>query len=468
MNTTESERKSSTGSAENSTTAARNRWLHSEETEAALLGALLFAPGYMPEVLGLLTTVIEPFMNIDHEAVWDAMVECQLLHRSTDAVFVIEALKAGGRKDGPALVVSLADRRPLSSLCIQYAESVRQYAIFRRTAKVCTRFLQSSTGFPGETVRLLSQSITVLAKQSITDDMAATPAAKLVPGFLEYMEELKDHTAKPKSLSGIKCLDTIVDGFEAGDIVIVGGRPGLGKTALAVNLACNNLRSGRSVLFFSFEMTSRQILERLVGCWGRIVVKNISGHYGEKTLRQMQEIGEEIARKPFYVAQSMNPTLESLEQVLEQHAAKFGPPDLVVVDYLQLMTSMRRFDNRNQELTYISRGLKTLAMKAKLPMLVISQLRRPGQGDTTKNPQLHHLRDSGSIEADADVVILLGFVAIKNAGNDAILNLNVAKNRHGQAGVCQVKFQQSIQHIQDVTWTPEAEEEEEPEEELPF
>jgi replicative DNA helicase len=244
----------------------------------------------------------------------------------------------------------------------------------------------------------------------------------------------------------------------------------MGKTALAVNLACNNLRSGRSVLFFSFEMTAQQILERLVGCWGMIAVKNILGHYGKETLAQIQKAGEEIAQKPFYVAESMKPSLESLEQVLVQHAAKFGPPDLVVVDYLQLMTSMRRFDNRNQELSHISRGLKTLAMKAKLPMLVISQLRRSSQHNTVKNPQIDDLRDSGAIEADADAIILLGLETITNAGNDVILKLNVAKNRHGQAGVCQVKFRQNVQHIQDVTWSPEAErvEELEPEEELPF
>lgn len=427
-------------------------------------------PQYMAEVYALLSTVKDPFQEEFNEKVWDAMVECLLADETGDPITIHLRMKADGFEGNSLAALSeLTGRVPLSSRYMYYAESLVHYAIYRRTAQVCTQFLQRPATSPAENVVSLAGNINALGKQSITDRMVPASAAQMVPGFLEYMQEVWQGRHKPMSYSGIKCLDDIVGGFEAGDIVIIGGRPSLGKTALAVNIAANNLQQNKSILFFSFEMSERQILKRLISCSGRLSLKNLEGHYAEETLRAVEHSASIIAHKPFYVAESMKPTLEAVQKVIERHVAKQGVPSLVVIDYLQLMTSIPKFDNRNQELAHISRELKNLARAMNLPMLVLCQLRRPGQGDTTKNPQLHHLRDSGAIEADADVVILLGFEAIRDAGNEVILNLSVAKNRDGGTGTCQVRFKQSIQHIQDVTWTPANEKDFEiADEEIPF
>jgi len=453
----------------------QNLSLHSGETEAALLGALLLRPEFFDQVQGMLSKWPSPFEELFHTDVWDAMVEAGRSGQVVDAVAVLEAMKAAGKGD-PSKLSDLTGKCPSGGRCLYYAEQVMQYQIFRQAARACYGFMDHETSSPNESVLALAQEANTLAKASITDSTVPVPAKVSMPAALEYLREVESGKHKPKSWAGIKCLDRLIQGFEAGDVVIVAGRPGMGKTALAVNIASNNLRQDVPVLFFSFEMTERQILTRLIGCWGRVSVNNLHGHYGKETIERVEECAQELAQKPFYVAQAMKPTLESVEGVLDQHRAKYGPPGLVVVDYLQLMGTMRKSDNRNQEISYISRGLKTLAMRMEVPIMVLSQLRRPGQGDTMKNPQLHHLRDSGAIEADADAVVLIGFETFKERGTEMILNLNVAKNRHASAGICQVKFKQAIQHIQDLTWV-EKDEKPEPaaeaevpalEEELPF
>lgn len=444
--------------------------LHSHDTEAALLGALLLAPEYFPQVKAMLCNRPTPFDEPFHGDVWMAMVESDMSGKMTDAVTVNEEMGAAGDM---SRMSELTGKCPSSARCLYYAETVMQYQIYRQAARRCYDFLDRPPGNPSDCVLAMAQNMNVLAKATITDAAAPVPAAASMPAALEYLKEIEAGKHKPKSWSGIKCLDRLIQGFEAGDVVIVAGRPGMGKTALAVNVASNNLRQDVPVLFFSFEMTERQILTRLIGCWGRVAINNLHGHYGKETLERVEECARELAQKPFYVAQAMKPTLESVEGVLDQHRAKYGSPGLVVIDYLQLMATIRKSDNRNQEISYISRGLKTLAMRMEVPIMVLSQLRRPGQGDTMKNPQLHHLRDSGAIEADADAVVLIGFETFKEGGTESILNLNVAKNRHASAGTCQVKFKQTIQHIQDLTWTekdeePAAEAEVPAEEELPF
>lgn len=448
----------------------QNLSLSSHETEAALLGGLLLRPEFFAEVQGMLSGA-DPFGDTFHGEVWQAMIECGRRKKTTDAVLVNVIMVEFGTDDVVRLS-ELTAECPSADRCLVYAEEVMQYQIYRQTARTCYEFL-SQPGNPGESVLALAQEVNTLAKASITDSTVPVPASTSMPAALEYLKEVESGKHKPKSWTGIKCLDKLLMGFEAGDVIIVAGRPGMGKTALAVNVASNNLRDDIPVLFFSFEMTERQILTRLIGCWGRVAVNNLHGHYGKETLERIEECARELAQKPFYVAQSMKPTLESVEGVLDQHRAKYGPPGLVVIDYLQLMATMRKMDNRNQEISYISRGLKTLAMRMEVPIMVLSQLRRPGQGDTMKNPQLHHLRDSGAIEADADAVVLIGFETFKEGGTESILNLNVAKNRHASAGTCQVKFKQTIQHIQDLSWTekddePAAEAEAPVEEELPF
>ncbi len=435
------------------------------QAEQAVLGAILLKPSSMSQVVSLLGSHDNPFYCPAHGYIYEALLALYEDGSAIDAILLKD--KLGSKLEdsgGLAYIADLTSVVPTAANVEHYAEVVLQKSIFRDALMACVRFNADYSVPPARAIIEMSHAMETLARAVITDSMVPRMAKQLTPKFVEYMEQLHSGVYKPKSFSGIECLDKLIGGFEAGDIVIVAGRPGMGKTALALNVSCNTLKQHGSVLFFSFEMTERQIMTRMAGCWGQIAVRDIRGFYGAETLEKIRCFADEVSQEPFYVARSMKPTIEALEPVLSQHTAKYGAPDLVVVDYLQLMSSTRKFNTRNDELAYISRTLKGLADEIGAPIMVLSQLVRPPKESKDRRPQLHHLRDSGAIESDADEVILLGFNSAHENGNVMILDLDVAKNRMGTAGSCQVRFVMDIQHIQDVAWS--ADEEPEPKKEL--
>jgi replicative DNA helicase len=283
----------------------------------------------------------------------------------------------------------------------------------------------------------------------IADDSvreAFTPIGKIVRHNLEVIEDARARQGMLSGLAtGFTDLDRLTSGLQSSDLIILAARPSVGKTSLALNIAQHAaLRDARSVGFFSLEMSTEQLGFRVLCSEADVDAKKVRDGYASKEAIQRLVLAQTtIAGANFFVDDSAGLTVPTMRAKAQRLKREKGL-DLVIVDYLQLMAGHGRFDNRTQEVSQISRGLKLLAKELKLPILALSQLsRQPEQrkGDQRK-PQLSDLRDSGSLEQDADVVIMLYREELydRNTERKGIADVIIAKQRNGPVGDFELVF----------------------------
>jgi replicative DNA helicase len=447
------------------------------EAEEALLGAVLLDPeAALPNAL---ETGLRPddFFKEAHAEIFRASLKLDAERQPVDQVTVAEALKSRGTLEkcgGPAYLARLYDGIGLAASAGRYARIIIDRAILRRLISLSGTITQRCQGSPPEVEDLLDWAESEILKvRSERRADSFIDAAKEMGGVFSEILDLKDKRKDGLALtglpSGFDALDKLTGGFQKSDLVILAARPGLGKTSLALNLAVTaaipSLRQtfrdlpAAKVAFFSLEMDKRQILYRLVCQVGSFDLKDLRTGWASDdvvpltdTINRLEEAGDRIFidDTPALRVLELRAKARRLKSRLQSQGSDL---DLVVVDYLQLMrgSDRRSWDSREQEISEISRSLKSLAKELNLPVLALSQLNRDMEkrSGRDKKPKLSDLRESGAIEQDADLIAFIHAQETaekseeQELGRDRQVDLLIRKHRNGPTGDIPLYFKAS-------------------------
>ena len=271
------------------------------------------------------------------------------------------------------------------------------------------------------------------------ENQSSFSSAQLLNNMFSELKEKFLHPKLPGLASGFTSLDQLTQGFQKSDLIILAGRPSVGKTALGLTLALNIIRNScLPVMFFSLEMSKEQIMYRILSLETMITqIKLKNGQLEQKDWVKLTKIIKIVSKLPFFIDETANLSVQDLHLKIKTVLLKQTSIGIVIIDYLQLMqTSDSKFGNRAQELSYITRSLKNLSKEFNIPIIALSQLSRNVDNRIDQKPILSDLRESGSIEQDADLVLML----YRSKSKSSITELIIAKQRNGPIGTVQLKF----------------------------
>ena len=420
------------------------------QAEKSLLGAIMISDAILPEILTIIRS--RDFYEERHAIIFEAMANLYDNHKPVDLLTLTAELKSKKKLKsvgGAAYLAELSNFVPAAAHAKAYAEIVEKASLRRRLIQAGTDIANKAYSDDAEVGSLIGEAERDLFNVSdkiVKSDYVAMDT--LLADAFDRIEELRNNKGALRGLkTGFRDLDKMTAGFQKGDLVIVGARPAMGKTTFAQNLAYNIATiNNRGVLFFSMEMADNEIIDRMisdvsgVSNW-KIRTGNINS---EEHQRLMDALGE-MDNVPIYIDDTSSMTIVELRNKARRamHDHDIG---IVIVDYLQLITGDDRYKgNRVQEVTEISRGLKILARELGIPVIALSQLSRTVTGRDNPRPLLSDLRDSGSIEQDADLVLFLHRPDYYHQNEDDyeetnITELIIAKHRHGAVGKVELYF----------------------------
>jgi replicative DNA helicase len=283
---------------------------------------------------------------------------------------------------------------------------------------------------------------------------------ELVPAAVERIEkQFKSHSGITGLATGFDELDKILSGLQPSDMVVLAARPSVGKTALALNIAAHaGIRENKGVMIFSLEMAQEQLTQRLLCMEGRIDSRKLrEGFMPGQEISKLPAAASRVYPAPIFIDDTANITMLEIRSKARRHLAQHDV-QLIIIDYLQLMMGTRRAENRQVEISDISRGIKGLARELRIPVMALSQLSREAEKDDSGVPKLSHLRESGSIEQDADVVLMLWRPPAHTRtqgrndqpADDNLIKLSIAKQRNGPTGIIDLLFLKNIQRFENV------------------
>ena len=418
--------------------------------EKSLLGAILLSDGVFPEVITVIRA--KDFYEERHQAIFEAMMNLYDQHRPIDLLTLtaeLKSLKKLKSVGGAPYLTELTNFVPTSSHAKAYADIIEKASVRRRLIQAGTEITNKAYE-EGENVDELigaaEKQLFEVSDKIIKSDY--TPMEELLANAFDRIEELHKNKGALRGLkTGFRDLDKKTAGLQKGDLVIIGARPAMGKTTFAQNLAYNIAgMNNKGVLFFSMEMAANEIVDRMISDVSG--VDNWKMRTGNLTDEEFSKIGDalgEMDEIPIYIDDTSSMTIVELRNKARRamHDHDIG---IVIVDYLQLISGSDRYaGNRVQEVTEISRGLKILARELEIPVVALAQLSRQVTGRDDPRPVLSDLRESGSIEQDADLVMFLHRPDYYRQNDDNyeethITELLVAKHRHGAVGKIELYF----------------------------
>ncbi len=418
--------------------------------ERAVLGAVLADNAVIAEVAERVQP--DDFASAAHAQIFAAMISLDAAQRTVDHLTLSEELKTRGQLaavGGPPYLMGLDQVVPVATNAPQYAQIVKDQAIRRRLAVAGREIQELASQDAGDLELLLDEAerkVFLLAESKREGELR--PVRDLMEHTLELLDNLTRSATGVTGLpTGYLDLDRQLTGFHRGELLVLAARPGLGKTALALNIANHvALKEQRAVGIFSLEMPADQLLMRLLASSARVDMKKLRG--GRLTAddqKKFQEVAGALFHAPLYIDDSgtLSPfELRAKARRLKQRDERLG---LLVVDYLQLMHLKGKVENRQLEVSEISRSLKALAKELDVPVLALSQLNRKVEERKGGRPLLSDLRESGAIEQDADVVMFIhrddededGGMAFRESSP---VELIVAKQRNGPIGTIDLVF----------------------------
>lgn len=418
--------------------------------EKSLLGAIMISDTVLPDIL----TILKPsdFYEDRHKQIFEAMVKLYDQHKPIDLLTLTSALKSAKTLKsvgGAPYLTELSNFVPAASHAKAYAEIVEKASVRRRLIKAGNEIAKKAFDDDADVDGLIGaaeKDLFEVSDKIVKSDYVAMD--ELLADAFDRIEELHKNKGALRGLkTGFRDLDKKTAGFQKGDLIIVGARPAMGKTTLAQNLAYNIASINRKgVLFFSMEMAANEIIDRMISDVSG--VDNWKMRTGNLTDDEFQKIGDALAEMdeiPIYIDDTSSMTIMELRNKARRamHDHDIG---IVIVDYLQLIEGSDRYKgNRVQEVTEISRGLKILARELEIPVVALAQLSRNVTGRDNPRPVLSDLRESGSIEQDADLVMFLHRPDYYRQNDDDyeethITELLVAKHRHGAVGKIELYF----------------------------
>lgn len=418
------------------------------EAEKSLLGAMMLADGAMAEIL----TILRPddFYELRHQIIFKAMSELYDQHKPIDLLTVTAELKTQKKlKDvgGAPYLTELSNFVPAASHAKAYAEIIEKASTRRRLIKAGNNIANKAYAEDVNVNDLVGEAekeLFAVSDKIVKSDYVAMD--QLLADALERIAELQRNKGVLRGLkTGFTDLDKKTAGLQKGDLVIIGARPAMGKTTFAQNLAYNiaNINK-KGVLFFSMEMAANEIVDRMISDIAD--VDNWRMRTGNLSDEEFSRIGDalgDIDELPIYIDDTSSMTIAELRNKARRAMHDHGI-GVVIVDYLQLMAGSDRYaGNRVQEVTEISRGLKVLARELEIPVVALAQLSRNVTGRDDPRPVLSDLRESGSIEQDADLVMFLhrpDYYKKPEEEPTNITELLIRKHRHGAIGVIELFF----------------------------
>lgn len=421
---------------------------HSAEAEKTVLGAILLNNKNLNVVLSILT--IEDFYKEGNRKILERISRLVDKGHPVDLLSLSEELKRAGELDevgGASYLSSLMDGVPKSLNVEYYAQIIKEKSLLRRLILSSAKIISSSYEQREDADQLLDEaqaSIIEVAEQRIKPGFI--PVGALTNSAIEFIDNLRHRQDVVTGIpTGFRDLDGLTSGYHNSEFIVVAGRPSMGKTALCLNTSLHiGLRTDYSVGFFSLEMAKEQIVIRLMCAEAQLDIKKVrTGFIGEREFERLKLSAEELSKAKVFVDET--PGLTMIEMKAKARRLKMEHHlDLVFIDYMQLMRPGSRFENRTQEISYISRSLKELAKELQIPVVGISQLSRaPEKGRREPVPQLSDLRESGAIEQDADVVIFVyrpEFYHPDDENLRGIAKIHVAKQRNGPTGIVNLAF----------------------------
>jgi replicative DNA helicase len=414
---------------------------HNREAEEAAIGAVLIHPDAYHDLAIFLQS--DDFYIHRHRFIWEAFVRLNDRSIPVDFLTVGEELDRAGKLaeiGGSAYLTALINATPTSLHAEAYGRIVEQAAIRRRmlTAanQVARLAYQEETNL--EQVMDESQSAVFAAGERLAVQ-SMRPFAQVLDNLYETVTKRATQTEPAGIFSGFDELDHLLQGFQPSDLVIVAGRPGMGKTSLLLSMVKHATQQDhKQVAVFSLEMADEQIAQRLVAQETGIDTQRLrSGRLTNAEWPQLVQAVETMGELTLFLDDTPAITPMQLRQKSRRLHAAHGL-DLIVVDYLQLMSGGGKFENRVQEVSFISRQLKTLAKELNIPVLAAAQLSRAVEQRADKHPVLSDLRESGSIEMDADVVLFLYRSEEPQFANQ--VDVIIAKHRNGPTGTVSLDF----------------------------
>lgn len=420
------------------------------EAEKSLLGAILISETVLPEVL----TILRPqdFYDTNHQTIFEAMSNLYDQHKPVDLLTLTAELKSVKKLKeigGAPYLSELTNYVPTASHAKAYADIIEKASVRRKLIAAGNTISGKAYEDDASVVDLIGNAekeLFSVSNKIVKSDY--TPMEELLADAFDRIEELRKNKGALRGLkTGFRDLDNKTAGLQKGDLVIIGARPAMGKTTFAQNLAYNVASiNKKGVLFFSMEMAANEIIDRMISdVSGVDNWKMRTGNLSDEEFSRVGDALGEMDEIPIYIDDTSSMTIMELRNKARRakHDHDIG---VVIVDYLQLIQGSERYaGNRVQEVTEISRGLKILARELEIPVIALAQLSRGVTGRDDPRPVLSDLRESGSIEQDADLVMFLHRPDYYKQNNDDFIPTNiteliVAKHRHGAVGKIELYF----------------------------
>ncbi len=418
------------------------------DAEESVLGAMLLNE---QAVITVSEVIADPgdFYREAHGTVYRAILA--LLNRSepVDAVTVSDELERMGKLEdvgGKGFVFGLASAVTVAANAKSHAQIVRDLALLRRVAAAGLEIAELGYGRQGDVRDILDRAESAIfdvSQERATGEVA--PIADLLPEEVERMANAAEHRGLVGQPSGLKGLDAITSGFQDSNLIILAARPAMGKTSLALGIARHlGVVARVPVLIFSLEMSRGEIAQRFISSESRVdSMRMRRGDLRDEDWNKVQDACNRLTGAPIYIDDTANVNLMEIRSKARRLKLKEPDLGLVMVDYLQLMQGDSSVENRVQEISQISRSLKALARDLNVPVIALSQLSRAVEQRTDKRPLLSDLRESGSIEQDADVVMFIyrdDYYNKETSEKPGTAELIVAKHRNGAVGAVDLAF----------------------------
>jgi replicative DNA helicase len=442
----------------------KDPWLHkvppnNVEAEQSILSAILIDNETFPEVLEILSE--EDFYREAHAKIFKAMVALFERSEPADLITLSNLLKKQGQLEavgGASYLAELVDTVPMAVNATHYAKIVQEKAVLRRlierAAAITTRCFEDKREVD-DVLDFAERAVFEISDNKVKPSFYALK--DILPHTYQAVEDAFENKALVTGVAtGFQDLDQKTSGFQGGDLIIIAGRPGMGKTALALNIARNSSENcGEPVAIFSLEMSKEQLSLRMLSSEAGVDSARMRGGFLNQTdLAKINRAAGALYDIPLYIDDT--PSISALEIRAKARRMKMNEGlGLIVIDYLQLMKGRASAERRDLEISEISRSLKALAKELSIPVIALSQLNRRVEERTNKRPVLSDLRESGAIEQDADVIAFIYREVVYNEDLDPskkmLAELNVAKQRNGPTGTVKLIFQEKYTRFKDAS-----------------
>jgi replicative DNA helicase len=425
---------------------------HSVEAEQSVLGGLLLDNSAWDRIADFLAE--SDFYRADHRQIYHHITRLVEANRPADAITVAESLES--TKDlesvgGLAYIGALAQNTPSAANIRRYAEIVRERAIMRKLAQTASNIAELAYNPMGrEPAQLLDEAESRIFSISEQGARGRQGFVDMQPVLTQVVEriDLLYNRDNPSDVTGVPTgfadLDRMTSGFQPGDLIIVAGRPSMGKTALALNMAEHvALDAGLPIGIFSMEMSAAQLAMRLLGSIGRLDQHRLrTGRLAEDDWRRLTDAVGRLSEAPIHIDETAALNALELRARARRLHRQYGQLGMIIVDYLQLMSSTSQGENRATEISEISRSLKALAKELNVPVVALSQLNRSLEQRPNKRPVMSDLRESGAIEQDADLILFIYRDEVYNpdSPDKGRAEIIIGKQRNGPIGTVMLTF----------------------------